>query len=669
MSKSLRSGRPLATRIFLASLLALVPSTSAFAQDGQGEAQKLFDQGMAHFHNGDPQQAIAAFRKVIELAPDEAVAYALLNQSQDKLLDLMVAGGEFETFATEILEAASAASHDAIKDADAAADVAEGCFADDFATRSKAIFDLGFRFGPFGALPLIDALGDHKESRRLAAIYALSRIGGEVFQPVLAATWSSDPQVRSSALMVLAELNDPRAAARIADLAANDEDGSVRKVATQFAVKADPAEMLYAQGWDYLDADAAYGLNGVENYGTYFTGDGSGVVGVEMARSLVPCELAKRCFARSMALGNADAAIALATAYATEIGVMKAMASDDVEEMINAQTASCLTLGTANLQAALVNAVAENKVGASEALVDMLSGHDSADALQFALQNSSSTELRFQAALALGAAGHTNEAVVNALAQAAGLDALRVVHVIDPNADRAARLASELGSQGIAVVRAEDGAGGMINAHRSSLVDAFVIANPLPDLYASRVLKELRKDDRFADTPVLVFGAGGEEIDGAEYVEDLTASAVMDAFGDLGVDRERYLATAAAAAGMLSHLSMIDANAVGAVAGNMTDALGREDAVAIPAAGMIGRSGAANQGDALMSLVADSSRSTEVRTAAAKALAAMASRTEVSVDADGLADLVSDSEPMLAQACARAYAALLGAPLAIELSF
>lgn len=101
----------------------------------------------------------------------------------------------------------------------------------------------------------------------------------------------------------------------------------------------------------------------------------------------------------------------------------------------------------------------------------------------------------------------------------------------------------------------------------------------------------------------------------------------------------------------------------------MTDALGREDAVAIPAAGMIGRSGAANQGDALMGLVADSSRSTEARTAAAKALAAMASRTEVSVDAAGLADLVSDSEPMLAQACARAYAALSGAPLAIELSF
>lgn len=665
MSKSLRSGRTLASSLFLASLLAFVPS-QAFAQEGQGEAQKLFDQGMAHFHNGDPQKAIDAFRKVIELAPDEAVAYQLLNQSQDKLLQLMTAGGEFETFAMEILEAASTASREAMRDADAAADAAEGCFADDLATRSKAIFDLGHRFGPYGALALVDALGEQKESRRLAAIYAMGRIGSEAFHPALAATWSDDAQVRSSALMVLAELNDPRAAARIADLAANDSDGTVRKVATQFAVKADAAEMLYAQGWDYLDGDPAYGLAGTENYGTYFKADGSGVTGVDMARALVPCELAKRCFARSLALGNADAAIALATAYATEVSILQAN-GEDMADQANAQIASCLTLGTANLQAALVNAVAENKVGAAMALVGMLKGTGSNDALQFALENSSATELRFHAALALGGSGQVNGPVVNALADAAGLDALRVVHLIDPSAERAARLASELGSQGIAVIRAEDGASGMINAHRSMLVDAFVIANPLPDLYASRVLKELRKDDRFADTPVLIFGAEGEEMDGAEYVEDLTASAVTDAFGDLGVDRERYLATAAAAASMLSHLSMVNADAVATVAGGMTDALGREDAVAVPAAGMIGRSGSSAQAEALMGLVADSSRSTEARTAAAKGLATLASRMDVSVSADALVEFVTDSEAAFAQACARAYAALSGKPLAIEL--
>ena len=667
MSKSLRSGRTLASSLILASLLAFVPS-QAFAQEGQGEAQKLFDQGMAHFHNGDPQKAIDAFRKVIELAPDEAVAYQLLNQSQDKLLQLMMAGGEFETFATEILEAASAASRDAMRDADAAADVAEGCFADDLASRSKAIFDLGHRFGPFGAMALIDSLGDQKESRRLAAIYALGRVGNDAFHPVLAATWSDSAQVRSSALMVLAELNDPRAAARIADLAANDSDGTVRKVAGQFAVDADAAEMLYAQGWDYLDADPAYGLGGTENYGTFFKADGSGVTGVDMARALVPCELAKRSFIRSLELGNADAAIALATAYATEVGILNAM-GEDMADMANAMTASCLTLGTDVLAGALVNAVAENKVGASQALVGMLKGSGANDALQVALENGNSTELRFAAAMALGSSGEVNGAVVSALSEAAGLDALRVVHLIDPSAERAARLASDLGSQGIAVIRAEDGASGMINAHRSMLVDAFVIANPLPDLYASRVLKELRKDDRFADTPVLIFGTEGEEMDGAEFVEDLTASAVTDAFGDLGVDRERYLATAAAAASLLSHLSMINPEAVAAVAGGMTDALGREDAVAIPAAGMIGRSGSANQAEALMGLIADGGRSIEARTAAAKGLASLASRTDVSVSADALVEFVTDSEAAFAQACARAFAALSDGLLDIELSF
>jgi CheY-like chemotaxis protein len=370
-----------------------------------------------------------------------------------------------------------------------------------------------------------------------------------------------------------------------------------------------------------------------------------------------------------MDLGHADAGIALATAYASEISALRGLGSD-MEDALNGQIAYCLTLGNAQLEAALVNAVAENKVGASIALVGLLASTGSADAVQFALENSGSTQLRFNAALALGGAGEINDAVVGALAEAASLDALRVVHIIDPNAERASKLTGALAKQGISVVRSEDGAGGMINAHRSVLVDAFIVANPLPDLYASRVIKELRKDARFSETPVLVFGAELEEMDGAEFVDDLSAEAVTAAFGDLGVDRERFLATAAAASSMLSHMSMVNSAAVAGAAAQMSGALGREDAVAIPAAGLIGRSGDVSQAAELMGLIADDSRSTEARTAAAKGLASMASRASFSMDTAGLISLIDDSEPMLAQACARAYAALAEAPLpSLGLSF
>ena len=661
MSNPSRAGRKPAHRLFLAALLAVLPAAPAFAQD----AQKLFDQGMAHYYNGDHEAAIASFRQVVALAPDQAVAYQLLNQSQDSLLQLMVAGGEYETFAKEVLASANEASREAMRDLDAAAEVAAGCFADDFATRSKAIFELNFQFGPFGALPLIDELGSQSEDRRLNAIYALSRMGGEAAQPVMAATYSDSEQVRAGAVLVLAELNDARAAARVTDMAANDASGMVRKIAETYAADASAADMLYEQGWDYLDADADYGLAGTENYGALFVADGSGVMAVDMLPSLVPCELAKREFLRSYELGNADAAIALATAYGAEISILAA-AGDDYTDVRNLQMASALTLGNEVLCAALVNAVAENKVGASRALVELVDADNpnSSAALEYAMANARTADVRYGAAIAMAHSGNPSDGVVNTLAEASTLEALRIVHLADPNDARAERLAGQLADQGIAVVRAKDGGSALINAYRSVIVDAFVVADPLPDLYASRVIKEIRKDDRYADTPFLVLGNDDSgDIEGAEVLESADASAIVDSFGDLGADRERYLATAAGAAEALAHLAHHGAS-LASVAGQLDGALGREDAVAIPMARVIGLAGNAGSAEALMGLIADDSRSTESRTAAAKGLTALAGRMSVSVDTDALEALIADSDPALAMACARALAACGGAHLA-----
>lgn len=665
MSNPSRAGRVSAHRLFLAAVLCAAPAAPVYAQD----AQQLFDQGMAHYYNGDHQAAISSFREVVAMAPDQAVAYQLLNQSQDDLLQLMVAGGEFETFAKEVLASAAESSREAMRDQDAAAEAAADCFADDFATRSKAIFNLNYQFGPFGALPLIDELGAQSEDRRLKAIYALSRMGREVAQPVMAATYCDDELVRAGAVLVLADLNDARALARVTDMAANDESGTVRKIAGTFAANAAPADLLYEQGWDYLDGDAKYGLSGIENYGALFVADGSSVRYIETLPSLVPCELAKREFLRSYSLGNGDAAIALATAYAAEISIMDAAIAEGNDDFVgarNAQMASALTLGNEVIGGALVNAVAENKVGASTALVDLLDAENpgSQAALEYALGNAKTADVRFAAAIKMAHSGSANDSVIAALAEATNLDALRVVHVIDPNADRAHRMAADLAREGVAVVYGEDGASGMLNAHRSVIVDAFVVADPLPDLYASRVIKEIRRDERFADTPFLVLGNDDSgEIEGAEMLDGASASAVMEAFGDLGADRERYLATAAAAAEALAHLAH-HGNDLSGIAAGMGAALAREDAVAIPASAVIGAAGNSGSAEALMGLIADDSRSTESRTAAAKGLTALASRVSVSVDTAALSAVLADAEPALAQACARALAACGGSHLA-----
>ena len=56
---------------------------------------------MASYRAGDFEAAIQNFRQVVSLAPDQLVALELLNDSQDALLELMVAGGEFESLLVE----------------------------------------------------------------------------------------------------------------------------------------------------------------------------------------------------------------------------------------------------------------------------------------------------------------------------------------------------------------------------------------------------------------------------------------------------------------------------------------------------------------------------------------------------------------------------------------
>jgi len=150
-------------------------------------------------------------------------------------------------------------------------------------------------------------------------------------------------------------------------------------------------------------------------------------------------------------------------------------------------------------------------------------------------------------------------------------------------------------------------------------------------------------------------------------MDSVDSQAILDSFGDLGVDRERYLATAAAATESLAMIAMHDPAAAASAAAAMTGALGREDSIAIPASMVVGAAGDASQADALLGLVSDDNRSTEVRTAAAKALTKLAERVNVSVDTAALTELAVSAEPPLARACARAMAALGGGHLSASL--
>ncbi|MDP6963416.1 MAG: HEAT repeat domain-containing protein, partial [Planctomycetota bacterium] len=228
------------TGLILGSVIFFSSATPLTAQN----ESNLFEQGMVAFHNGNFDLAKSKFRELVSENPSNADALLLLHQSEDALLELLIAGGEFETFAREMLASARTEGRSAMRDSDAAAEAAEACFADSYQDRAKAIFALHQNYGPFAAVPLVHALGDSNESRRLAAVYALSRMGANVVIPLMEAARSSNVEVRLGSLHALNVLNDVRASAVISDLAANDEDGSVRALASGMLQSNDSATSL-----------------------------------------------------------------------------------------------------------------------------------------------------------------------------------------------------------------------------------------------------------------------------------------------------------------------------------------------------------------------------------------------------------------------------------------
>ena len=198
------------------------------------------------------------------------------------------------------------------------------------------------------------------------------------------------------------------------------------------------------------------------------------------------------------------------------------------------------------------------------------------------------------------------------------------------------------GDMGVSAIVSNDGASGLVSMHLAANVDAFVIAEVLPDLYASRVSKSIKEDPRFSDVAVYLLGE-----------DALTAIDVIDNFGDLSAARQAYANMAAAAATALLHPA--HTGAADSAVGSLVGALNRQDSIAVPSARALGFAGASSDvADALLSVLADTGRSSEVRVASANALSNMFARTGVAADAAYFESAMTEGDANLSEACARA---------------
>lgn len=640
-----------AARSLLAALFLVLVPASAAAQD----VQSLFDEGMSAYRSGNYEEARSKFRQVVAANPGHADAVALLGESEDALLELLVAGGEFETFAKEILAAASQGTREMMRDPDAAARAAEAVFSEDLNTRNEAIFALGMQYGPFAAPPLVAALADSNESRRLGAIYALSRMGSRVVLPLLAAAHSSNEQVRMGVLHVLNALNDPRTESHVADMAEHDESGTVRALAASIRSNAAPvAQQHHEQAQAWAMGGGARGLSAVENYGVMWTIDGSRLEAYDVPSSVVAFELAKHALLRAHDLGDGKAAVGLAAVYAAEVAALGGVgaAGEDVAAHAAAQHNALLTIPHDAINEALHWAMDSGHARVAEALIAALDGPGGRDwsGLRAALA-SSQPGPKVAAAVALAHQDIFDDSVIGALSMAVGFEAIRVVHVVDDQAQRAAALASALHAAGVTAVVARGGAEGIANMRMALMVDAFVVADPLPDSYARRFVDAVRADPRFGDTPIFVLGNEDTAIDGVEVVDAIDAATVVGAFAELDAERAGYEATAAAAARALYHAARNGRG--GAAVTALEGAAGRADAVAVPSLWALGWTASASSAAVFEAVVRDAARSSEVRVAAAGAAAAYARHGGGALDAQVFQAAMLEGDAALSEACAR----------------
>ena len=635
----------------------LTPASSLFAQE---DAQSRFDQGMAAYHAGDHETALGHFRSVVSAMPDSVVAVELLHSSQDGILELLVAGGEFETFAREVLATAATMTNDVIRDSAAAEADAKGCFAESYETRARAIFALSSKYGPFAAPPLVAKLASPSEEIRLQAVYALSRLGTEAVLPTLAASHSSHVEVRMGALMVMAEIKDGRVAARVADMAENDTDGAVRSIAGQLGYTERAVDLHYAQAWNYILADEMLGLSPAENYGVLWSIDSSRLQSYSVPTSAMALELAKYHLIRADELGHPKAMSSLAVVYANEAALLQGLVNDgqDYQEVLAAQRNAALTISGADRGIAMQGALQHGMQAASIELASMLGEPGCPSTGLKKAMYSQWPAVWSAAALVLAERGDQSTEVLEALTLAMGLRSVRVVHVIDADSSRTDALAIELAKLGVTTVVSPSAGMGLVAMHRSVKVDAFVISNRQVGMDARRIVSEIRADSRHSDVPVFVLGENNA--DSAQTVELADASEVVIAFLELDQGRADLDLFAARATTALASIAKDNGALLSAHTDAFVSALARVDGVATPAATALGFIAAPYTVDALTTVVSDTSRSSSVRSAAARSLAQLGARG-VSLNSDVLQEAVREGDAALSRACSSALGAVAAA--------
>jgi CheY-like chemotaxis protein len=178
---------------------------------------------------------------------------------------------------------------------------------------------------------------------------------------------------------------------------------------------------------------------------------------------------------------------------------------------------------------------------------------------------------------------------------------------------------------------------------RAPHVDLVVVADTLPDLTTAQVIDELRGDERFANTAIVLMSTDdaavanfGDRIQGAMKGPDDVAAIDAVLAKEMTGDRALAEELAARSSAVLAQLGALGTSDLAGAQAGLVSASGRADRIAIPAMNALGASGGPAEAAALVAVLTDEKRSDEARTTAGKSLSALLGRHGDALDAAAL---------------------------------
>ncbi len=501
----------------------------------------------------------------------------------------------------------------------------------DYRAHKAALEELAAKHGATAVNPLLKWISSNADTdQRVRGVYCLRRLGHEATLAMVAGLHSQDAMTRRNLCMALADSGDAVSAPALAAVAECDVDPIAREKAAEALKKIGGADghavdQLTGLAQKMLAGDDA-GLSG-DALGRVFFWHQSRV-----AMRAIPPQLNGAAYAKVFAEdalrmdpGHAGARETLVKSYgalATGLGALVKGGGDGVPESaalwVNRlpKIQDLARLGGAmppelKFEAKIPDSA---KIGGADQLI-----------------GSSDKRLRYKAAIT--SAGKTAApSVVETLGQAMSEDAVRHVLVVSQDVPELNAWVAGLKARDVFVTGASSGGEALVRAKTAPMKDAIIVRANIRDVAVDHMIANLTRDVRTKDTPVIVVA---DEADVARLTAlfgskvlavvpapataavlkpSLDAAFAKAALNDERMDAEQFAAFAAQA------LAQMDAASLAPAEGALVNAIGREDAVQIPALIAIAKLGPEGAEAPLVKMIADPATSAAARTAGTHAL-------------------------------------------------